>query len=181
MRLLKMITIFPYIYTLLYNSTIGRWIINDFPLVLLYLDSLAEYHDRLAVVTFPIVSDKSCHHSLRRYRELSELRGVEALDIAYHNLVSFPVNEVGGIVVTVKQRPSLILDLSLELLRFQHPYRIDCRYGYLSVDAAYAWIIEDGLQVQVLFSGIVFVPVWSVILLRPYSSHAAPASFAGFL
>ena len=116
-------------------------------------------------MTFPVVGDKPCHHSLGRYRELSELRGVEALDITYHNFIAFPVNEVGGIVVTVKQRPSLVLDLSLELFWFQHPYRIDCRYGYLSVDAAYARIIEDGLQVQVLFPGIVFVPIGSVILL----------------
>ena len=56
-------------YTLLYNIAIGRWIINDFPLVLLYLDSLTEYHNRLAVITFPIVSDKSCHHSLCCNRE----------------------------------------------------------------------------------------------------------------
>lgn len=132
-------------------------------------------------MAFPVVSDKPCDYSLSRYRELSELRGIEALDITYHNLVTFPVNEVGGIVVTVKKRPSLILDLSLELLWSQHPYRIDCRDGYLSVDAAYARIIEDGLQVQVLFPGIVFVPIGSVILLRTYSSHAAPASFAGFL
>ena len=102
-------------------------------------------------MTFPVVGDKSCHDSLCSYRELSELRGVEALDIAYHNLIAFPVNEVGSIVMAVKQRPSLVLDLSLKLLWFQHPYRIDCRDGYLSVYAAYARIIEDGLQVQVLF------------------------------
>ena len=93
----------PLFYTLLYNSTPGRRIINDFPLVLIYLDSLSEYHDGFTVVTFSVVSDNPCNHSLRSYRELSELRGVEALDIAYHNLVSFPVNEVGGIVVTIKK------------------------------------------------------------------------------
>lgn len=144
--------IFFHFYTLLYNIAVGRWIINDFPLILLYLDSLAEYHDRLAVMAFPVVSDKSCYYSLSRYRELSELRGIETLDITYHNLADFPVNEVGGIVVTVKQRPSLVLDLSLELFWFQHPYRIDCGDGYLPVDAAYARIIKDCLQVQILFS-----------------------------
>ena len=44
-KLLKMITIYFRFYTLLYNSTVIRRVINDFPLVLLYLDSLSEYHD----------------------------------------------------------------------------------------------------------------------------------------
>lgn len=146
--------IFFHFYTLLYNIAVGRWIINDFPLILLYLDSLAEYHDRLAVMAFPVVSDKSCYYSLSRYRELSELRGIETLDITYHNLADFPVNEVGGIVVTVKQRPSLVLDLSLELFGFSihtgliavmvtclwmqlmpGSSRIVCKYRYSSLES----------------------------------------------
>ena len=72
-KLLKMITISFIFYTLLYNSTVRRRVINDFPLVLLYLDSLSEYHDGFTVVTLSVVSDKPCHNSLCSYRELSEL------------------------------------------------------------------------------------------------------------